>query len=94
MVWPRLRQIRRHRYSPMPLARVSRRPLRPVNPRSKIRGRSSGAMPMPVSRMHRSSPSMAMVTEPLAVYFRALDSTCSTTKSSHLASVTTVRSRG
>lgn len=32
----------RHRYSPMPLARVSRRPLRPVNPRSKIRGRSSG----------------------------------------------------
>ena len=41
MEWPRFRQIRRQRYSPIPLAFWSLRPLQPVKPFSKIRGISS-----------------------------------------------------
>ena len=51
----------------MPLERCSSRPLQPVKPRSKTRGRwPSGAMPMPVSEITRvASPSREMVAFPV-----------------------------
>ena len=93
----------------MPLAFISIRPTLPVYPFSKIRGKSSGAMPIPVSRIKRRGPDSEFfvpailapsdpsvpsasfaLTPPAGVYFYALESTCSTTKSSHFSSVVTV----
>ena len=82
------------RYSPSPLEVRSRRPFSPVYPFSKIRGRSSGAMPMPVSEMRRQSPYSRMVMHPSGVYLMALESSCSKRHTNHFRSVTTVRSVG
>lgn len=91
MVWFRFRQIRRQRYSPMPLAFLSVLPLQPVKPFSKIRGRSSAAMPIPVSRMHSVFGYSRKIetVPPEGVYFNELESTCSSTNSSHFSSVST-----
>ena len=48
----------------------SRRPFPPVYPFSKIRGRSSGAMPMPVSLMRRQLPSTATMIPHLTTLYR------------------------
>ena len=81
---------RRVRYSPSPLALRSSRPFCPVYPFSKMRGRSSGAMPMPVSLMRSHSPSIATVTPPSGVYLMALESSCSSMQQNHFLSVTMV----
>ena len=85
----RLLQIRLQRYSPMPVAFLSLLPLYPVKPFSKIRGRSSFAIPMPVSSMQRIFFGLIYIlTAPFSVYFSALESSCSMTKDSHFSSVT------
>ena len=57
-----------------------------------MRGRSSGAMPMPVSLMHSvfGGSKQMETAPPLGVYLTALVSSCSMTKESHFSSVRTV----
>ncbi len=91
IVCPRFLQMRLHKYNPIPLAFCSYLPLSPVNPFSKMRGKSSFAIPTPVSEIQSVISSfIRMVTlPPSGVYFSALDSTCSNTKSNHFSSVST-----
>ena len=76
------------RYSPSPLDFCPMRPLSPVYPRSKIRGRSSGGMPMPVSAIVRTPFSVRMATVPVGVYLTALEMSCSRIQQNHFLSVT------
>ena len=60
-----------------------------------MRGISSGAMPMPVSRMHSVFGSARYIlTLPSRVYLSEFESTCSTTKASHFSSLTTLAPDG
>ena len=65
MACPNLSAADLHRYRPIPVDFLSCLPLYPVYPFSKIRGRSSGAMPIPVSdTVSRFFLSTSMVTVP------------------------------
>ena len=70
---PRRSQMRLHKYSPIPLAFFCSLPLQPVYPFSKILGKSSGAIPIPVSRTHKTPGSVSSIEmlPPALVYFRA-----------------------
>ena len=80
-----------HRYRPSPVESCRIRPLRPVKPFSKIRGRSSGGMPIPLSDTYRSTllsrDSMENSRVGLSVlYFAALTISWSRIKRSHFSS--------
>ena len=84
-----------HRYSPKPVDFLSALPLYPVKPFSKMRGKSSGAMPMPVSATCKTFSGVTeMVTLPCGVYLIAFESSCSSRNSIHFSSVKIVIETG
>ena len=88
----------RHRYNPMPVDFLRFRPFSPVNPLSKIRGRSASAMPIPLSeikRLHPFSnvlPSKVRIRSPFA-YFTELAMICPIMNTHHFRSANTGISR-
>lgn len=64
---PSLSQSRLQRYRPIPVELLIIRPFCPVNPFSKIRGRSLAGMPMPLSQIDRIMLSFSLTAKNVKV---------------------------
>ena len=94
---PSLSQRRLQRYRPIPVELWILRPFSPVNPFSKIRGRSPAGMPMPLSSTDNRTRSFSFQVKKYKTgwsvrYFTALLMSWSRIKRTHLSSVYTTSS--